>query len=295
MPAWISCGVRHEGELSLGDPRTGGELLHHRGACRDATEDFRQSRPGLRRRTHAGQCGTLAGRPQGGRLERGLHQGDLQGRAVEAIGPGGGEDRRQVGGGDGVSVRDHLRVAVHVGRHGPVESDLEFVGAGPLAEIGDGDRVHGVDRCVHHAPQIRRQATDRHGVGREHVLAVRPLEQQIRRHHVHAGIASGRVLDDQESSDRLVPAGRRQLDGREVAALLCDRFFLGEASRYVPGAEHGREGDCRRQDVEDPRLRALDPRATPAAQPVAAVSLTPRHGSRCTTRVRRGPPLGRGR
>ena len=46
----------------------------------------------------------------------------------------------------------------------------------------------------------------RHGVGREHVLAVGALQQHVRRHQVDAGVAPGGVLDHEQRGDgRLSP------------------------------------------------------------------------------------------
>ena len=216
-------------------------------------------------------------------------------RQVAPVVPFVGEDRRQVGGGHRAAVLDHQRVAADVGRHRPVQLDLELVRTCPTAEVGDGQRVDGVDRRVHDAAEVLGQRAFGHGVGREDVLAVGSLEQHVGRHEVHAGVAAGGVLDHEQRRHGRLLARRRELDGREVAALLRLRLVLREAARDVPGPEHGGEGHGGGEQVQDPRLRALDPRAAPAAQAVAAVSLSRRHVSRCTTRVPRGPPRGRGR
>ena len=260
-----------------------------------AARTAREPRSCRGRRAHAGEGRTLASRAQRRRLKSGLDQRDLQGGHVAPVRPGVGEDRRQVGHGDGVTVLDHLRVAVHVGRHRTLERDLQLRGAGPSRQVGDRDRVDGVDRRVDHAAEVRGERAAGHRVGREDVLAVRPLEQQVGRDHVHAGIAARRVLHDEQRGDRGLLAGRRELHGREVPALLGEGLFLGETAGQVPGAEHRDERDRRREQVQDPRLRVLDPRAAAALQAIAPVSLTLRHESRCTTRVPLGPPRGHGR
>ena len=155
-----------------------------------------------------GEPGTLGRRPQGGGLEDGADGRDLQRRERAAVAAGVGEDRGQVGDGDAAPVLHHLRALADLHRHRSVELDLELVGAGPAPERRHRQRVHGVDRGVHHAAQVVRQLAGGHRVGGEHVLAVGSLEQQVRRHEVHAGVAAGGVLHDQQRGDRLLPVRR---------------------------------------------------------------------------------------
>ena len=294
MPAGVG-RVGHEGELPFGDARPGRKALHDGSAGRDALQDFPECGAGLGRRADARETGALRLRPQGGGLERGLDQRGLKVRQVAARSTGVGEDRRQVGSRHRATVLDHQRVVVDVRRHRPVQLDLELVRPGPAGEVGDRQGVDGVDRCVHDAAEVLGQRACGHGVGREDVLTVGSLEEHVRRHEVHAGVAAGRVLDHEQRRHRRLLAGRRELDGREVAALLRLRLVLRETAGDVPGAEHGGEGHDRGEHVQHPRLRALDLGPAPAAQTVAAVSLTRRHVSRCTTRVPPGPPRGCGR
>ena len=144
-------------------------------------------RVGAARSSRSGSTGSSCAhvvRAQGRGVEHRLPEGLLHARRIVAVRPARGEERRDLRGRhDGAILEDALRPR-HVEFHRIRQREPQLSGRGEVAEGAEGQLVLRVDPGVHDALQILLQRARRHGVAGEHVLSLRPLEQQVPGDHV---------------------------------------------------------------------------------------------------------------